>query len=243
MKNVLIFTIATGGYHWLYRNNIESQRQYASKYGYTYSVVDRPQVSLAGKEIVWLKLYLIAEALKNSYDWVVFLDADTEVKPRCPDIVSLDTENKSIYMANGYSNRVNSGVLIFRNDRNSREFIKTVCENHLNPIPEHDSVGWGENGHVIHYAKNNKHVKVLDKKWNNNSHPDLQDYIRHYSAGPLRKLYKHKLLDGWKFQAFRIYSAFVRRLAISIQGSPDIKVLMYRACASVIARDSAFSVG
>ena len=53
-------------------------------------------------------------------------------------------------------------------------------------LPDEDNVGWGENGHVIHYSHGCDFVKELDLKWNNTYKIDLEDYIRHYNAGPLR---------------------------------------------------------
>jgi len=213
MAKVLIFTLASCGYHWEYRKNLESQRDYACKHGYTYSVVDQPRLSVEGQEIVWLKVYLLREALSANYDWVVFIDADAEVTERCPPIESVALPECCIYMAKGYSQRFNSGVMIFRNSENSRVFIQKLLDNRERPLPAEHDVGWGENGHVIHYAVANPAVAVIDKRWNNNSDCDLNDYIRHYSAGPLRALYHAQGVDHCKFRALSFGLAVLRRIA------------------------------
>lgn len=241
MNDTLIFTIATGGYHWRYRKNIESQRAYAAKHGYVYSVVDWPKFTLLDLEIVWLKIYLLHEALKKEYRWVAFVDADAEIKPRCPPVSHVYQPGKSIYAAKGYSNRVNSGVLIFHNDNNSRAFVAKVLVNRTQPIPTEDSVGWGENGHVIHFAKQNPHVLVLDKRWNNNHNPDLHDYIRHYSAGPLRSTYIASVWDSLRFTLCRYAQAISRRVCARVFRAKPTGELLQNLCSAVVKRDKAFA--
>ncbi|WP_075187219.1 hypothetical protein [Teredinibacter haidensis] len=219
MAKVLIFTLAARGYHWQYRRIIESQRAYAEKHCYSYSVVDRPRLTTVGLDIAWLKIYLLQKALAGNYDWVMFVDADAEIKDVCPAIESLAQENKSIYVAKGHSGRINSGVLIFQNTRASRDFIDTVINNCRSALPPEDDVGWGENGTIIHYAKNNPSVAILDQRWNNNSDPRLTDYIRHYSAGPMRQLYKPRRVDYLKFRGLHYCLALAKRVQHILGGA------------------------
>ncbi|WP_052691901.1 hypothetical protein [Teredinibacter purpureus] len=238
MANSLLFSLATGGFQWRYRTCLQSHKAFAQKNGYLYSVVDRPKVSTLDLDVVWLKIFLLREALKKDYEWVVFLDADTEVTPRCPPFEQLNSFNKSIYMANGYSERVNSGVIILRNDAHSRAYIETIIKNCQEALPEEDDVGWGENGHVIHYAKSNPHVHLLDHRWNNNRDETLTDFIRHYSAGPLRHLYKPALTDFILYKTTKTLQSVLTRAARCLPGPQ--KSLTQKMIALTVATQNKF---
>ena len=192
---LLVFSLAFNGYQWLYRKNLESHQKYCDDRGYCYQRVTRSGVTSLGKESVWLKIALIQEALNVGHQWVVCLDADTQVRDCTPNIESLREEGKSLYLANGYSGRFNSGVIIVRNCPDVRQFFNTLLLSACSVIPEIDQVGWGENGHLIHLAHGKPFIKTIDSRWNNNSDVELDDYIRHYSQGPLHDLYKPSLLD------------------------------------------------
>jgi hypothetical protein len=201
------------GYYWEYKKNLQSHAAYAVRHGYRYVVIDRPQISLLGMECVWLKVALMREALKAGYDWVMFVDADAEIQTSAPAIESLQEEGKSIYLAKGYSGRVNSGVLIASQAKASLEFFERVLSGHGSELPPEDDVGWGENGHIIHFAKNNPSVKTISTRWNNNRDPYLRDFIRHYSAGPLRSSYRPGFVNHLFFLAHRYFVALARRLS------------------------------
>ncbi len=197
--NTLMFTIALNGYHWQYRKNIQSQRAYAERHGYHYVVVDRPLLTSLGIECAWLKVALILEALKANFDWVIFVDADAQMQPSAPAVETLAAPQKYVFIARGYSGRINSGVLIAQQSHSAFSYFYQVLENMEKEIPECDSVGWGENGHIIHYAHHKAFIQVISSRWNNNSDPHMQDYIRHFSAGPLRALFKPALRDRFLF--------------------------------------------
>jgi len=44
----------------------------------------------------------------------------------------------------------------------------------------------GGNGHIIEHTNHCQFVSTLNRSWNNTYDPDLNDYIRHFSFGPLR---------------------------------------------------------
>jgi len=148
----LVFSIAINGYHWKYKKNIDSHRAYAKRQGYRYVVVDRPVISLLEMECAWLKVALMIEALRAGYQWVLFVDADAEIKADAPAVESLDEVGKCLYMARGYSRRINSGVLIAKQSEEASLFFRKVLENCNLSLPKTDDVGWGENGHIIYFA-------------------------------------------------------------------------------------------
>jgi len=192
---VMLFSIALNGYQWHYRSLLKSHEAYAEIHGYRHVSVTKPSMSKLGLEVAWLKISLIIEALKAGYEWVMFLDADTLVSKTTPSIENIAKKDKDIYVCRGFSGRLNSGVLIIKNTPNSLEFFDTVLKNALQPIPLEDDVGWGENGHLIHFAKRYDCFSFLDARWNNNQDPALNDFIRHFSRGPMYHLFKPKLSD------------------------------------------------
>ncbi len=188
-ERTLMFSMAFNGYDLLYNKCIRSQRKYAERQGYLYRFVNRPRWTSLTREVAWLKIALVIQALKRGYDWVFFIDADAEVRPHTPPIQDLEESGKSVYLVPGWSGRVNSGVLIVRNTTEALEMFERILANAEKPVPEEDSISWGENGHVIHYSRDQPFVKICDRAWNNNSDPEMADYIRHYSNGPMRNTY------------------------------------------------------
>ncbi len=209
-SDTLVFSVAVNGYHWRYRRLLYSQRQYALRHGYTYLLIDRPLFSLLGNETAWLKLSAALVALESGYKRVFYIDADAEVRAHTPPLESIIEPGKSLYAARGYSGRINSGVLLFTDSPVARHFLHKVIDNIETPLPPEDDVGWGENGHIIHYLKGEAEFRELPPVWNNNQDPNLNDFIRHYSAGPLRHLYAPSLLDLLLFNSLSVPARVVR---------------------------------
>lgn len=205
-KDTLVLCLALNGYFWRYRSNIQTHKAYSEKHGYNYILINQPQICLLGIESVWLKITILREAFKTEYKYILFLDSDTKIQIGAPDITQLIEKNFFLYVAKGYSDRINSGVMLYKNCMAARKFVNTLIENIHTPIPEQDAVGWGENGHIIHFAKNNSGVRVISQKWNNNEKKDLKDYVRHYSAGPLRQEYSSTKVE---YLMFMLYQAFL----------------------------------
>lgn len=212
--NVLVFSIGLNGYEHLYRNNFETHQCYARMHGYHYVCVQKPSYTTLGMECAWLKVTLMIRALHKGYHWVVFLDADTQVNSDTPPITALEAEDKSLYVARGYSGRFNSGVLIVKNCHQVLRYFERVLAHAEMPLPSEDDVGWGENGHLIYFSKYRHFVHYLDQRWNNNAAPDLDDYIRHYSYGPLRELYRPGIGDKIAYWVCHYKLALLKRLEL-----------------------------
>lgn len=215
-ESVLVLSLVATGYHWLYQRELASQERYAQARGYHYECVFGPLLHRFGGEIVWYKMHLIQQALLQGYSWVVFLDADAAVTEICPPIESVERSAKSIYMARGYSGRYNSGVMIYKNNRTSMAFVTRVIASRGETLSADDSVGWGENGHVIALARHHPAVQELASRWNNNQDPTMKDFVRHYSAGPLRALHKASRFSKWQFNIVNVLNRLTRRLLPSI---------------------------
>lgn len=226
MKRVLLLSLANQGYQYLYRCNLRSHQDYAERYGYDYQCLTRPVFSTLGAEVVWLKLYAMRSALDKGYDWVVFIDADALIRSSTPAISSVREAGKSVYMAKGYSGRFNSGVIIVENTPDAKRFLSQVIDAMDTPLEAADDVGWGENGHVIACAKDNGAVATIDQRWNNNFQPALDDYIRHYSAGPLHHEHRAILMQSvafWLSQSLCKVLRRIWRLSRVIKGSRNTK--------------------
>jgi hypothetical protein len=143
-------------------------------------------------ESAWLKIPLILSAIKSGYDWIFFVDADCEIRPHTPAIKTIAVAEQSLYMGLGFSGNVNSGVIIVKNTEDARLFFEQVLKASTIVVPETDL---GENGHIIHFAKQYSSIlKIIPSQWNNNADTQLNDYIRHYSAGgPMRSLFRFSL--------------------------------------------------
>lgn len=212
-EKVLVFSIALGGYAELFGNCIKSQKSYCKRYDFQYISVKNSPIKLPPSEAAWLKLFLLRSALLKNFEWVSFLDADCFVRSHAPSFVekfkNFD-KPKSIFMAQGFSGRINSGVIFIRNTPEALAYLDEVIENKDNPVPKEDQAPF-ENGHMIKYGKNNPSVKIIDNRlWNNNIELDHGSYIQHYSGGKLRPLYlkKHPLASSiyrlkkkWKFSS------------------------------------------
>lgn len=198
-EKVLVFSIAMNGYQLIYKDYLKTHKNYAEAHGYQYIKVEKPSLSHIGSNCCWLKLTLLLEALEAGYDKVFFIDSDAEIHKKTPSLNHFNDSKYCIYMAKGYSGRYNSGVIIIKNDPRSIKWLKKIISSYQKPIPDEDSVGWGENGHIIFHSKNVDFIKTLDTSWNNTFDPNLNDYIRHYNHGPFRKkiilVIIHKLIS------------------------------------------------
>jgi len=185
-SKTLLFSIALNGYQWIYKKELDSHKRYANKYNYDYQAVTRPYFSSMGVECCWLKLTLMRTALLAGYQRVMFIDADATVKQNCPSVETLFIDNKYIYMAKGYSKRFNSGVLIVRNNPQVIDWLTRVIDSRMLNIANKNSVGWGENGHIIELSQNCSFICEIDQKWNNTYDRTMTDFIHHKNCGPLR---------------------------------------------------------
>ncbi|MFQ3220977.1 MAG: hypothetical protein ACJAUL_001745 [Paraglaciecola sp.] len=186
-SDILIFSIALNGYQWLYRDCIASHHRYAKKNGYCYQVVSRPFITTLGAECCWLKLSLTLSAFNAGYHKVLFVDADAYINEAAPAIEKTIRPEKYVYLAKSYTGRFNSGVMFMLNNEETITWLKKILSSRMTSVSDKDSVGWGENGHIIKYSKNRSFIEIIDRRWNNTYDPDLDDYIRHFCFGPLRQ--------------------------------------------------------
>lgn len=180
---LLVFSIAMNGYRWAWRSCLRSHRKYAERWRFAYASVDLPW-TVSPAEAAWLKISLLIRALEGGYySWVLWLDADAQVRSHCPDFRCVATPGRDVYMAHGHSGRVNSGVMMVRRSEKSLKFFRDILSNCESAVPDEDAAPY-ENGHVIKHGKANPLVGVIERRWNNTADPNLDDYIRHFT-GPM----------------------------------------------------------
>jgi hypothetical protein len=194
MTKTIQFSIATGGYKYLFKPLIRTQRQYAANCGYYYYCLDKVPWAITPSIAAWLKVGLILKFMDLGYDNIFFVDADCSIAKSTPPIFDLvDLQHKPMWIARGKSNRYNSGVIAIANTDTTKDFIKKLLANGHIPVPSEDEAPY-ENGHFIHYLKKNDTVGLLEhEKWNNNSALNPYSYIQHYSGGNLRKYYNSSM--------------------------------------------------
>lgn len=193
-KRTLVFSVALNGYQWLYRNYLKSHRRYAHRHGYAYVLIDRPNFTRLGVECCWLKLLIIRHALASGFDSVLFVDADAYIQDSAPPIESALETGKQLYMARGYSQRYNSGVIYANATPEVIAWLDKVIASRKCKVTADCDVGWGENGHMIMHAAGKAFIGELDLKWNNTVSTQLCDYIRHFNHGPMRASWRLRLL-------------------------------------------------
>ncbi|ESP95564.1 MULTISPECIES: putative nucleotide-diphospho-sugar transferase [Pseudoalteromonas] len=203
-NETLVFSVALNGYQWRYSHCIKSQKQYAKKMGYDYVVITRPLFTSLGVECCWLKLLLLKAALQAGYKNVLFVDADAFIQDICPQIDSLFVADKFIYMAHGFSGEINSGVMLVRNTSAAIEWFEQVLGAIETPVAESKGIGWGENGHVAHFAKSSSGFQLICDKWNNTHSKDMNDYIRHFNYGPLKNSFFDKMVHKVIFKVSKL---------------------------------------
>jgi hypothetical protein len=217
MQDTLVFSIALNGYSILFKDCLESQKKYCQKFDFQYSIVEKTSYPLTNTDTAWLKLYLLREALKLGFKWIAFIDADCQIREKCPDFRKFmigTNPMASMFMAHGFSGRINSGVIFFRNKPEARNFLNQVIKHRYDNIPEENQALY-ENGHIIHFGKNNPDIQIIDNTlWNNNYEINNTSFIQHYSGGILR----HRYLKKNKIRAF-VYNVHKK-----IMGTGSFKV-------------------
>lgn len=188
----LVFTVGYNGYDAIWEDCVNATKAYCDRLQYSFCIVGQDTYTDLSMESAWVKIPLIIAAIDAGHQELMFIDSDARPSADCPNFSDLFSEGKDVYIANGFSGRPNSGVMIIRPSRKSRAFFKEVLEIAGKKIPRKHVVGWGENGEVINVASRSETFQSISHKWNNNRDPELDDYVRHYSAGPMRRVYKFK---------------------------------------------------
>ena len=193
---MIILCTASDDYIEKYKPCINSQINYCKKHDYEYKLISGKKEERNWKRS---KIDELINLLDTTTSDVLLIDADCLIKDDCPKL-EIFLNDKSIYYANGKSGRLNSGVLYFKNTKNSLEFLNNLKEKLKIKIPR--GKGYyvtkeGENGHIIwtkdEYEKLNKNIfQEISKKWNCSS-PALKEeaYVLHFTNDLKKEIHKY----------------------------------------------------
>lgn len=193
---MILLCTASDNYTEKWKSCIDSHELYCKKHNYEYVLITGTRESRNWKRT---KIDELQYFLESTTSDVCLIDADCLVKDTCPAINFLN--DKSVYYTTGKSGRLNSGFIYFKNDNNSKEFIKELKEKLSLPVPK--GKGYfvtlvGENGHIIwllnEWLERDKDIfKLVSNVWNCSSLTSTDDaYILHFT-GLLRKEYHNYL--------------------------------------------------
>lgn len=186
-----LVTIATDGFQYLWLHCVESQQRYAARHGYDHQLMTTNAYPALPPH--WAKVTACMALLTQGHD-VFLLDCDVCIRahaPRFTDLLEWEP-GYDIFIANGWSGRPNSGVVVFRGGAHSTAaaFLDRCLANRHKQLPAEDRVtAHGENGHFIHFLKEEPFrlkTFLLDDRWNKIVPPAISgDFIIHYT-GPMR---------------------------------------------------------
>ncbi|MDQ0301534.1 hypothetical protein [Ancylobacter polymorphus] len=186
-----LVTIATDGFQYLWLHCVESQQRYAARHGYDHQLMTTNAYPALPPH--WAKVTACLTLLARGHD-VFLLDCDACIRADAPRFTDLLERERGydIFIANGWSGRPNSGVVVFRGGASSTApaFLERCLANRHKELPEEDRVtAHGENGHFIHFLKDEpfrSKAFILDDRWNKIVPPATSgDFIIHYT-GPMR---------------------------------------------------------
>lgn len=210
-SSILLFSIATNGYDRHFATLLEKQRAFAARIGADYWVARAsPPWGISANDSAWLKIPFLAEGLARGYGWVLYLDADCEVFD-CPSPQETFADaQESIFMCRDFSHRLNSAVIFARNTGAARRVFRRLWRSSFRPaafLPPEDRNLY-ENGHVIHYLKNEPAVRVIDNRWNCSIYKEVEaPFIFHHGGTPIRAAAPVRKPSAWSQAKGRFASA------------------------------------
>jgi len=205
-SKTLLYTVALNGYGTSYKAAIRSHEAYARRIGADYVCVTKPFVhdpAIAA----WLKVPLLAAGLSAGRDWVGYIDADCVVRTKAPDFrTDVPAGTTNLYLAEGRSGRVNSGVIFAKNSPESRSYVARILDSMTEPISAEDRAGLKyENGNFIFIDRTVARADRLPLTWNNTFDASLDDHVRHFT-GDLRATYRRSALDTYLGKAQKLFA-------------------------------------
>ncbi len=187
---ILLFSIATNGYDRHFAALLDKQRDFACAIGADYWVARQaPPRGISAHDSSWLKIPLLVWGLRRGYEWVLYLDADCEVLA-CPSpATAFADEPAAVFVCNDFSARINAAVIFVRNSLATRKTLRRLWWSSFVParmLPAEDRNLY-ENGHLIHYLKNDSSVRIMEGRWNCSIYKEVADFfIFHHGGTPVR---------------------------------------------------------
>ena len=132
---------------------------------------------------------MLLRALKNGYDACLYLDTDVLISPEAPDIFTEQSaQGKAICCANGYTGRINSGVILAFDTVQTTRLLSDILQDAGTHLQAQHSIGWGENGYFIKRLSTCPDFGLVERTWNNTFDFELAAHFTHFT-GPMRAKY------------------------------------------------------
>lgn len=188
--SILVFSIATNGYERHFADFLRKQEEFSRAIGADYWVArGAPPWGISAHDSAWLKIPLLHAGLCRGYEWVIYLDADCEVRTRVSPLIAVAGHSEGIFACHDFSGRINSGVMIVRNVASARRLLRRVWLSAFLPaklLPAQDRNSY-ENGHVIHFLKGHPAVRIIDERWNwTRGDNPIEAYVHHFGGWTAR---------------------------------------------------------
>ena len=185
-------------------------KKYCNRWGYDFKIINH---DISEIPPYWLRVKDLVELLKSNYDIICYMDVDAAFNDHDIELTQLlkyieDTADKTydIFIGSDVAEEkiLNSGVFIVKNNKWTRQFIKTwlnnciddngnlqgVCESWIynNNKWNCNNCVWAgysyEQGNLENmYNKNilnaKNHIAILDKPYFSNRNTSIPSYIRH----------------------------------------------------------------
>jgi len=184
---MILLCTASDNYIKKYKSCIISQQEYCNRNNYKYILI---QGTLKSRNWKRAKIEELHSIIDTTDDDILLIDGDCYIKNNCPPLDNFLNKDKSIYYANGKSGRLNSGFLYFKNNLESKNFVRELLKKLEKPVPRgrgYFVTKEGENGHIIwlkdEYEKALKNIfQEIPKLWNCSS-PILEKeaYVLHFT--------------------------------------------------------------
>lgn len=187
---MLVFSIATNGYDRHFERHLSSQRRLAEAMNARHWIArGSPPWGISAHDSAWLKVPLLSRALSLGFRWVLFLDADCEVRVLKSPFDGVGDGGGAIHLCRDFSGRLNSGMMLVQNTGETRRLLRKLMLSSIVPgflLPPADRNAY-ENGHVIRFWKNEPQVRIMDNRWNwTTEEGDGEAIIRHYGGWTAR---------------------------------------------------------
>ncbi|MGI8632692.1 MAG: putative nucleotide-diphospho-sugar transferase [Solirubrobacterales bacterium] len=203
-------TLGAGRQSTLLRVSGPSFARYCQRWGYDYFACSWP-VDFS-RPVAWSKIALL-RALLDSYDTVVWMDADAVIVDHGTDI---GTETDNCHFLSLVEHEVegkrnpNTGVVLLRSCDEARDFLDQVWEKaeYLHhrwweQAAVMDVLGYDvDSGEIVGDSPHRSGVAWLSKRWNSiPDDPVRNPYVRHYPGWTVSRRLAYMTRDALRFRA------------------------------------------
>jgi hypothetical protein len=160
-----------------YKNSIakKSHENYAKKYDYNYSYVDKVDFpNFDFESFKFEKFLVIWILLRRKYDWIIWIDADAIINENAPSMPKF----ADIQMVKDRDGFFNFGFGVFKNTDQVKNIFNSLRK--TKPIFYDEKMNCDLNK-ISNYINSSCEIFELSNLWNNMYDLTLESYITHFS--------------------------------------------------------------